>query len=62
MRSPHQAAISPHCCAAPATSPVCPPIARRARATTPKAPGAAHERGEQRVDEAERDEAERERQ
>ena len=38
MRSPHQAAISPHCCAAPATSPVCPPMARRAKATTAKAP------------------------
>ncbi len=38
MRSPHQAAISPHCCAAPATSPVCPPIARRANATMSQPP------------------------
>src|SRR5208337_5133247 len=32
MRRPHQPAISAHCCAAPATSPVCPPICREANA------------------------------
>ena len=38
MRRPHQAAISANCCAAPATSPVWPPIARRASATIANAP------------------------
>ena len=61
MRSPHQAAISPHCCAAPATSPVCPPIARRANATMSQGAGAAQERRKERMGDAQRDETERDR-
>ena len=60
MRSPHQAAISLHCWAAPATSPVWPPIARRASATMSKAPAPLAERREERMGHAKRDEAEHE--
>ena len=59
MRRPHQPATSAHCCAAPATSPVCPPICREAKAVIARRADRAGEGGVERASRADCEKAER---